>query len=155
MARMKRSIFLSIAVLVTCICLSGAPRHSDAAPANNRALLLFGGTDHKTFLGCLNCTNTSQSSVCNKYGPYGSRYRENSIWNPYGAFGSKYRAESPWNAYSSEAPIIVDQGGASYGYFSANRYHHDRTRIPGLVKLLEFETEKDDLDETRDAFCGD
>ena len=78
-----------------------------AASAQTPALLLFGGTNHKTFLGCLNCSKYDSASVCNKYGDVGSRYSSDSIWNRYGNFGSKYSSDSPWNKYSSSAPIIV------------------------------------------------
>jgi hypothetical protein len=60
------------------------------------ALLLFGGSDHKTFLGCLNCNKYEGGSVCDKYGEQGSKYSSASIWNTYGNFGSKYSSESPW-----------------------------------------------------------
>jgi hypothetical protein len=123
--------------------------------AQTPALLLFGGSDHRTFLGCLNCGKYDSGSVCNKYGSAGSKYSSDSIWNRYGNFGSKYSGDSPWNKYSSTAPIIVDSSGRSYGYFSANKYHHNRTRIDVLVQLTDFVADEDDLDEARDLFCGD
>jgi hypothetical protein len=119
----------------------------------NTALLLFGGDGHKVFLGCLNCSASSQGSVCNKYGA-GSKYDANSIWNKYGNFGSKYSQDSPWNKYSSSAPIIVDKDGKSYGYFSTNKYHPDRTRISWLVQALDFQAAHDDLEATQDLMCG-
>jgi hypothetical protein len=65
-----------------------------AATANNTPLLLFGATDHKTFLGCLNCSQYDSGSVCNQYGVNGSAYSSASIWNEYGTFGSQY---SSWS----------------------------------------------------------
>ena len=82
------------------------------------ALLLFGDENHKTFLGCLNCTKYDAGAVCNKYGDHGSKYNSDSIWNPYGDFGSKYSDDSPWNRYSSSGPIIVDNDGHFYGRFT-------------------------------------
>jgi len=117
------------------------------------ALLLFGGKDHKTFLGCLNCAATSSGSVCNKYG-IGSKYDADSIWNRYGDFGSRYSSDSPWNKYTTDAPIIVDKEGNSYGYFSANPYHSDRTRIKWFLRILDFQAEHDDLEATRDLMCN-
>jgi len=117
------------------------------------ALLLFGGEDHKTFLGCLNCIATSPGSVCNEYGKEGSQYQNDSIWNAYGPFGSQYSEFSPWNAYTSKAPIIVDKDGNSYGYFSTNAYHKDRTHIKWLVSILDFEKDDNDLEATRKAMC--
>lgn len=42
------------------------------------ALLLFGGGGQDVFLGCLNCSRHDDSSVCNQYGEFGSRYRDKS-----------------------------------------------------------------------------
>jgi hypothetical protein len=132
----------------SCICCL----HSSAqAP---KALLLFGGEDHKTFLGCLNCVDTSAISVCNEYGQFGSEYQADSIWNEYGNFGSEYNSQSPWNAYSNDAPIIVDKDGKSYGYFSANTFHHDRTQIGWLVEILDYYGSTNDLEKTREKMCG-
>src|SRR5262249_10254609 len=83
---------------------------------------------HKTFLGCLNCVDTSEASVCNDVGKYGSEVAVNSIWNGVGPYGSDVSPTSPWNSVSQDAPIIADNAGKSYGYFSANNFHHDRTR---------------------------
>lgn len=126
-----------------------------AGAQDTKALLLFGGEDHKTFLGCLNCSSLSSSSVCNELGKYGSSLQSDSIWNSLGHFGSSLSRYSPWNSLSNSAPIIVDKDGNSYGYFSVNSLHHDRTRIPWLVAILDYEDDKDDLDKTRDKMCDD
>ena len=130
------------------------PASIPAATANNTPLLLFGATDHKTFLGCLNCSQYDSGSVCNQYGVNGSAYSSASIWNEYGTFGSQYSSDSPWNRYSSSAPIIVDQSGNSYGYFSANHYHPDRTRIAIFIQLFDAYEQVDDLTKIRDMYCG-
>lgn len=119
-----------------------------------KALLLFGGKDHQIFLGCLNCVAQADVSVCNSFGKFGSSFEDNSIWNSFGSFGSSFSEFSPWNSFSDSAPIIVDKDGKSYGYFSVNSFHHDRTTIPWLVAILEFQESKDDLDKTRDKMCG-
>jgi hypothetical protein len=120
-----------------------------------KALLLFGGHDHKTFLGCLNCVDTSDASVCNDVGQYGSDVAENSIWNDVGPYGSDVSTTSPWNNVSQDAPIIVDRAGKSFGYFSANNVHHDRTRIDWLVAILDYYDKTNDLAKTRQKMCGD
>ena len=120
-----------------------------------KALLLFGGRDHKTFLGCLNCVETSEISVCNDLGKYGSDLAENSIWNDLGTFGSNLSPLSPWDDLSTTAPIIVDRDGHSYGYFSTNTLHHDRTRIESLVAILDYHEKTNDLEKTRKVMCGD
>jgi hypothetical protein len=117
------------------------------------ALLLFGDSDHKTFLGCLNCSKYESGSVCNKYGEVGSKYSSDSIWNPYGTFGSTYSADSPWNKYSSSGPVIVDNTGRFYGRFSANKYVSDRTQIRLLNQLTDIVASGAGLDAARDLFC--
>jgi len=117
-------------------------------------MLLFGGPEHKAFLGCLNCGAYNETSVCNQYGEFGSQYKPDSIWNAYGTYGSKYNPYSPWNAYSTTPPIIVDEAGHSYGYFTVNKCHGDRTRIDWLVKVLDVYTETGDLDLAREQLCA-
>jgi len=100
-----------------------------------QTLLLFGGKNHETFLGCLNC----------------SKYDSGSIWNKYGTFGSKYNSYSPWNKYSNDPPIIVDKDGNNYGYFTANKYFHNRTKDKSLVYILDnYEEVIERLDKIRD-----
>jgi hypothetical protein len=106
-------------------------------------------------LGCLNCGEISDVSVCNEVGKYGSEVAENSIWNEVGTYGSEVSPLSPWNEVSTNAPIIVDRDGNSYGYFSTNIVHHDRTRIGWLVEILDYYDKTNDLEKTRNKICGD
>jgi len=138
------------ALLISCLFLA-----SRATPQAPKALLLFGGKDHKNFLGCLNCVNTSETSVCNDLGKFGSTFDSESIWNSFGDYGSSFSEYSPWNSFSDKAPIIVDRDGKSYGYFSVNAFHHDRTRIKWLVAILDFYDRNSDLDETKEKLCAD
>lgn len=144
-----------VAVYVFIFCLTLLPMVTPRADAQTaKALLLFGGEGHKTFLGCLNCVDTSASSVCNDLGKFGSDLQANSIWNSLGKFGNDLNSESPWNDLSSDAPIIVDADGRSYGYFSTNTLHHDRTRLEWLVTILDYYEKNNDLDKTREKMCG-
>ncbi len=97
---------------------------------------------------------TSDASVCNDVGQYGSDVAANSIWNDVGPYGSDVSPTSPWNNVSQDAPIIVDRAGKSYGYFSVNNVHHDRTRIDWLVVILDYYDETNDLAKTREKMCG-
>jgi len=119
------------------------------------ALLLFGDSDHKTFLGCLNCSKYDSGSVCNEFGANGSQYNTDSIWNPYAQFGSKYSSEGPWNKYASSGPVIVDKEGQFYGRFTANKYVSDRTRIQALDQLADMVADGAELNDARKAFCGE
>jgi|ERR1700733_9816230 hypothetical protein len=142
-------------VVVLCFfCLTLEPTAMSGAQGP-KALLLFGGSDHKTFLGCLNCVETSSVSICNDVGDYGSDVAENSIWNDVGTFGSDVSPFSPWNDISTDAPIIVDRDGNSYGYMSTNTVHRDRTRIGWLVAVLDYYENTNDLEETREKMCGE
>lgn len=127
---------------------------SQVANAQTSALLLFGGENRNTFLGCLNCNRFDTASVCNKYGDHGSRFNSESIWNRFGEYGSRFSAYSPWNRYASDPPAIVDQRGGFYGYFTANRSHTQRTTIGTFLLFLDNSDEvNDDLQRARDLFC--
>ena len=114
----------------------------------SQELLLF--SDDNKFLGCLNCSEYSSESICNKYGTYGSKYNSESIWNQYGTYGSKYNSESPWNEYSSDGPKIVDKDGNYYGRFSINTYS-GYSNSDSLKKIYEYFD--GDLEKIRDSFC--
>jgi len=96
-----------------------------ATPTQSQERLLFGGDGHKTFLGCLNCSQFDASSVLNSYGAYGSRYSSSSIFNPYSDYGSLYSTYSACNPYASDPPVIVDRNGNFYGRLTLNRYRGD------------------------------
>ena len=139
-------------MLIFVVGVSFVPKQ-ESVSAQTRALLLFGGEEHKTFLGCLNCSDTSQTSVCNDIGKYGSDISPDSIWNDIGKYGSDISQYSPWNDLSNNAPIIVDGDGRSYGYFSTNSLHHDRTRIGSLVAILDYFEKTSNLEKTRKRMC--
>jgi hypothetical protein len=117
-------------------------------------LLLFGGDDHKTFLGCLNCSQFDSGSICNQFGQVGSQFNSESIWNEFGHYGSKFSSDSPWNEFSTSGPVIVDSSGNFYGRFTANKFASDRTRIEAFDQLADLVVGGMDLNKARDAFCG-
>lgn len=98
-------------------------------------LLLFGGAGHKTFLGCLTCSEYANDSVLNEYGQHGSKYRSESIFNEYGSFGSAYSSFSACSEYASDPPVIVDRSGKYYGRLTINQYR-DQTRLENVVPWL-------------------
>ena len=87
--------------------------------------MIFGGTDHTVYLGCLNCPEYAVDSVKNQYGTHGSAYSQDSIMNHYSQYGSPYSAESACNQYANDPPVIVDQAGKFYGRLTLNRYRND------------------------------
>jgi len=109
--------------------------------STSKKLMLFGGENNKEYLGCVNCSEFSTESILNEYGLYGSKYSATSIWNKYGTYGSKYSQYSPWNTYASNPPIIVDEDGGFYGYFTVNKYYPRRITIQSILKLLNTDIE--------------
>lgn len=126
------------------------------AAAQTPALLLFGGKNHKVFLGCLNCGRFDSDSVCNRFGDYGSRFSDKSIWNRFGGYGSRFEDHSPWNKFATAPPAIVDSQGNFYGYFTANRYHDKRTTDRSFLAFLNnADKVNQDLEEARKLFCDE
>lgn len=110
----------------------GAAAGAAQAPA---ALLIFGGVGHKTFLGCLNCSEYGQSSIQNPYS-FGSPYGQ-TIFNHYNDFGSAYSDESACNPYATDPPVIVDSDGNYYGRLTLNLYHNQIGVGRNFVNWLE------------------
>ena len=74
-------------------------------------LLIFGGLNHRVYLGCLNCSEYSGDSIFNRYGTYGSSYSDSSIWNHFGEYGSRYSDYGACNKFATDPPVIVDSNG--------------------------------------------
>ncbi len=100
-------------------------------------IMIFGGQDHKTYLGCLNCSKFASDSVLNKYGEHGSAYASDSIFNPYGEFGGRYSSNSPCNPYASDPPVIVDERGNYYGELTLNTFRLGRAQSGTLNSWLQ------------------
>ena len=108
---------------VAAVATAAASGAGGASAQSSAKLMIFGGMDHKTYLGCLNCNEYAPDSVFNSYGTNGSQYSSSSIWNPYSEFGSAYSNYGVCNSYASDPPVIVDQNGSFYGRLTLNRYH--------------------------------
>ena len=132
-------------LLVGVLLLMASSVHAD--------LLLFGGRSHDVFLGCVDCSPYSSGSICNEYGQYGSEYRD-SIWNEYRNYGSEYRDTSPWNQYTSSknVPVLVNEKGNFFGYFTINEHRHDSVNFAASLKKM-FDNAKGDLTVVRGVLC--
>jgi hypothetical protein len=108
---MRRRLLLAI----------GAATVAIAANAQTPAFLIFGGDDHKVFLGCLNCAETDPSSVWNDMSRYGWG-NGFGVWNAYGPYKNPYGGQSACSEYAADPPVIVDKQGNSYGYLTTNQY---------------------------------
>lgn len=144
MYRLVSPVFLCFVALAT-----------SGASAQTPALLLFGDANHKTFLGCLNCSQFDSGSVCNQFGQNGSQFSSDSIWNAFNSFGSNFSSYSPWNEFSSSGPVIVDRDGHFYGRLTANKFASDRTRIQQFNQLTDLVAGGLELERARELFCGE
>jgi hypothetical protein len=90
--------------------------------------MLFGGRDHKTYLGCLNCSKFDTDSIFNEFGPHGSAFETDSIFNRFGDFGSSFSDYSPCNRFASDPPVIGDPQGNFYGRLTINALQPEKTR---------------------------
>ena len=106
------------------------------------------------YLGCLNCNQFHQESVCNQFGTYGSAFQSLSIWNQFGTYGSQFSTYSPWNQFSSSGPAIYGSDNLFYGYFTTNAYQYNRTSILAFVNVLNYYSNTSNLASTRVYTCG-
>ncbi len=126
-----RTLLLVFMFVGVCGCSPAARRNfaavasaGESAPQSETIkLMIFGGEAHKTYLGCLNCSQYATDSVFNEYGQHGSPYSSESIWNHYGEYGSAYSQYGACNSYATDPPVIVDSAGRFYGRLTLNTYH--------------------------------
>lgn len=101
------------------------------------ALLLFGGRDHKTYLGCL-CDAAEPDSVISQTGQFGPNgYRMESIWAQFGDYGSSYGSFSPCNRFADHPPVVVSKEGAFYGYLTIDRFKDKAITAQAVLSWLE------------------
>jgi hypothetical protein len=116
--------------------LSGLSQPSrPVSPPLQQKLMLFGGSDHKTYLGCVTCSEYETDSIFNSYGQYGSKYSATSITNHYDEFGSPYSPTSACNKYATDPPVVVDGQGNYYGRLTLNAYSQP-VQNPRLIGWL-------------------
>ena len=114
---------------------------ADASASQNAArssakLMLFGGLNHTTYLGCVNCSDYASDSIFNQYGSHGSKYATESVLNPYGQYGSRYSTYGACSPYASDPPVIVDGNGQFFGRLTMNHYHPQATHNEQLLAWL-------------------
>ena len=61
------------------------------------------------FHGCLDCEESDQHSICNRYGKFGSLYQSTSIWNANG-IGNVARRDSPFSDMGIGLKMADTQG---------------------------------------------
>lgn len=75
---------------------------------------------------------------------------QNFMWY-YRNYGSAYSSYSPFNSYASYPPVIVDEEGNFYGYFTVNKYKSKRANFDLVNIICEYyESIREDVDEWYD-----
>lgn len=120
-------IFKILSVL-SIFTLFGCELIEDYDPryAPNTTLYIYGGWDHKIYLGKFNASEFDSESIWNEFSEFGNMYDPYCIWNPNGEFGSEYSDYSPFNAYANYPPGLYDRYNNFYGYFTADKLMLDR-----------------------------
>lgn len=99
-----------VAVTASMLFLLGLGLQPEPAVAQSgEKIMVFGGENHDTYLGCLNCSELSSTSINNEMGEFGSPYSNTSAYNP----------------YATDPPVVVDESGDYYGELTTNPYNPD------------------------------
>jgi hypothetical protein len=115
---------------------AGAEPASDAATSSaDFELLIFGGPSHEVFLGCL-CDERRADSVFNLVGQYGSDTSPTSIRNKFEPYGSNQEETSACNAAATRPPIVVSSDGKSLGLLTMNSSLKKRISSPSVGDWL-------------------
>jgi hypothetical protein len=119
-----------LALLAVLLSGAGSSHAQTTAPV----VWIFGGADHKTFLGCLTCASSDDDSIFNpggKFGHCGGLAFDNlychSLLSAFGGGGLVAEATSACGPGSTNPPVLVDPHGQYYGRFSIGTFlgHQD------------------------------
>ena len=121
-----RQIFILLIILITF------------SPAFSKTML-FGGAGKKEYLGCLDCNEFSSSGIFNEFAGY----------------GNEFSSKSPWNEFSTsnEVPVLVDENGKFYGYFTINEHRRDAVKFSSTLYKI-FKRSNGDLEKVRISLCN-
>ena len=114
---------------------SGAEVPSDDEASNDCELLVFGGSSHEVFLGCLNDEHRADS-VFNMVGEHGSDVSPTSIRNKFEPYGSNHDDTSACNAKATRPPVVVASDGKSLGLLTMNTSLKRRIGSPSVEDWL-------------------
>jgi hypothetical protein len=110
--------------VLTAVLQRGAQQLAQSRTTQNQSqyeLMLFGGANHTTYLGCLNCSEFASDSILNELGkgnPFGQ-----TIFNHFSEYGSRFSTHSACNPFATDPPVIVDSNGKYFGRFTLNSLH--------------------------------
>ena len=122
--------------------------------AGNSKTMLFGGSGHKEYLGCLECNEFASDSICNGFGKYGNEFSSTGLFNEFSGYGNEFSGKSPWNEYSSsnDVPVLVDESGRFLGYFTINEARRDAVSFASSLNKI-FKVNKGNLEKVRVGIC--
>ena len=109
-------------------------------------ILLFSSGNQ--FHGCLDCEESDQNSICNRYGKFGSLYQSSSIWNANG-IGNVGRRDSPFSDMGIGLKMADTQGN-----FKGNLSISDKgdTEYSQSLKVI-WGANQEDYSDVRNGFC--
>lgn len=109
-----------------------AMAHEAWVLGGGRALMVYGGPGHTTYIGCLTCSNGDRDSVFAAGGTYNGANYGPSIVNAGSVFVSPYSDYSACNPFATDPPVIVDERGTVYGRLTVSQW---RTDGPAMDQL--------------------
>jgi hypothetical protein len=98
-------------------------------------LLVFGGTSHEVYLGCM-CDPKEAESVFNLTGEFGSDVAENSLRNKFAPYASNSADTSACNPAATHPPSVVASDGKSLGLLTLNTQLKRRITVPSVADWL-------------------
>ncbi len=115
---------------------------------------IFGGKGHDIYLGCIGCSEFKADSICNGFGNYGNEFSSSGMFNEFSGFGNEFASKSPWNEYSlsNDVPVLVDDAGNFYGYFTTNEYRGNAVAFAGALASW-FNLHDGDIEQVRRELC--
>lgn len=99
-------------------------------------LMVFGGPDHATYLGCLTCYEPARDSVFTGSGSSDGRGGP-SVVNAGSVFVSPYSQYSACDPFAADPPVVVDEQGTYYGRLTINHSRSDGPPTDALRAWLD------------------
>lgn len=124
--------------MIKKICLIATLIFATSSAAAEKKIMLFGGPNNTTYLGCMNCSHFATDSIHNEFGTYGSDMLVTSIFNDFGQYGSSFSSYSACNELAANPPVVVDQDGVFYGYLTLNNLNPRAITEPRIVAWLKY-----------------
>ncbi len=101
-------------------------------------LLIFGGRNHKVFLGCL-CDDAEEDSVFNehgKYGQYGLNLDNSSLWSVVGGYRGVVGDYTACGMFTKDPPIVVTPQGQAICRLTTDATNQYQCKAGKLIDWL-------------------